>query len=146
MRISDYGKEWIRERESLRLNAYQDAVGVWTIGYGHIRTARAGLKITATEAEALLDRDLELYEQAVTEHCTGVLKQCEFDALVSFAFNCGVGAVDPGVCTAVRKLNAGDLRNFARNFVRWDKGGGAYIEGLAMRRAEELYQFMGGRR
>lgn len=144
MKTSFDGKAWIRERESLRRVAYQDDGGVWTIGYGHTRTAKAGMTITTEQALVLFDQDLWGFELAVLQHLGVPLAQCEFDALVSFAFNCGKGAVDPKTCTAVRELNRGNRRGFARNFARWNQDGGKYVEGLAMRRADELFQFMGG--
>jgi lysozyme len=144
MKTSLDGKLWIRERESLRLKAYPDSGGVWTIGYGHTAGVTEGMTITPAQANAFLDQDLVKCERAVDEHVRVPLKQCEFDALVSFAFNCGPGALDPAECTAIRMLNAGSRRGFARNLARWNKVKGQYNEGLAMRRADEVYQFAGG--
>jgi lysozyme len=144
MKTSPEGLEAIRQRESLRLKAYKDGGGVWTIGYGHTLTAKEGTVISEFQAHNLLALDIICFENAVNLHVVGPLKQCEFDALVSFAFNLGVGWVDPSKCTAVYKLNAGDRHGFARNFVRFCKDNGSYVEGLNMRRGEELYQFMGG--
>jgi lysozyme len=150
MKTSTEGILWIKQRESCRLVAYRDEAGVWTIGYGHTKTAKEGMQITATRAEQLLAIDLLDYEQAVVKYVTPQLRQCEFDALVSFSFNEGAGALDPKTCTAIRELNAEHRAGFARNLVRYCKvkkaGVLTYDEGLAMRRSEELYQFMGGAR
>lgn len=144
MKTSIGGRLWIKERESLRLEAYQDGGGVWTIGYGHTKTAKKGMMITAAQADALLAQDVYSKELAVLQYVTKPMAQCEFDALVSFAFNCGGDALNPAKCTAIRLLNQGNRRGFARNFARWNHDNGVYNEGLAMRRSDELYQFMGG--
>lgn len=88
MRISEEGKQLIRDFEGLRLSAYRDAVGVLTIGYGHTRGVRPGQTITRAEAEKLLSADLEPIERQLTADLgeDGVL-QCQFDALCSFCFN-----------------------------------------------------------
>lgn len=93
MRISEEGKQLIRDFEGLRLSAYRDAVGVLTIGYGHTRGVRLGQVITRAEAEKLLSADLEPIERQLTADLgeDGVL-QCQFDALCSFCFNLGIGA------------------------------------------------------
>ena len=93
MRISEEGKQLIRDFEGLRLSAYRDAVGVLTIGYGHTRGVRLGQTITRAEAEKLLSADLEPIERQLTADLgeDGVL-QCQFDALCSFCFNLGIGA------------------------------------------------------
>lgn len=144
MKTSALGQAAIRERESLKLKAYQDGGGVWTIGYGHTLGVKDGDVITEAQANAFLMFDLIRFENAVNKHLTVTLIQCEFDALVSFAFNCGIAAADPVTCTAVRKLNQGDRRGFARNLARWNQDNGKYVEGLAMRRSDELFQFLGG--
>jgi len=146
MRTSPAGRAFIGRHEGVRLAAYRDAAGVWTIGYGHTAAAgppvpAAGLTITAAEADAILGRDLARFEAAVSRLVTVALSQSEFDALVSFAFNVGEGAL--GRSTLLRKLNAGDRAGAAAEFGRWNKAGGRVLAGLTRRRAEERAVFLG---
>lgn len=146
MRTSPAGRAFIGRHEGVRLAAYRDAAGVWTIGYGHTAAAgppvpAAGLTITAAEADAILGRDLARFEAAVSRLVTVALSQGEFDALVSFAFNVGEGAL--GRSTLLRKLNAGDRAGAAAEFGRWNKAGGRVLAGLTRRRAEERAVFLG---
>jgi lysozyme len=147
MRTSPAGRAFIGRHEGLRLSAYRDAAGIWTIGYGHTAAAGppvpvAGLTITAAEADAILGRDLARFEAAVARLVTAALSQDEFDALVSFAFNVGEGAL--GRSTLLKKLNAGDRAGAAVEFGRWNKAGGRVLAGLTRRRAEERAMFEGG--
>lgn len=147
MRTSGDGRAFIGRHEGLRLSAYRDAAGVWTIGYGHTAAAgppvpAAGLTITAGEAETILARDLVRFEAAVARLVTVPLSQGEFDALVSFAFNVGDGALARS--TLLRKLNAGDPAGAAAEFGRWNKAGGRVLAGLTRRRAEERAMFERG--
>ena len=147
MRTSPAGRAFIGRHEGLRLTAYRDAAGIWTIGYGHTAAAGspvpvAGMTITAAEADAILGRDLARFEAAVTRLVTVALAQGEFDALVSFTFNVGEGAL--GRSTLLKKLNAGDRAGAAAEFGRWNKAGGRVLAGLTRRRAEERAMFSGG--
>ncbi len=93
MRISQTGLDLIKEFEGCRLKAYRCPANVWTIGYGHTKTVKPGMEISQEEAERLLIDDMARYEHAVERRLNEdvVLKQCQFDALVSFAYNCGAG-------------------------------------------------------
>ena len=93
MRISQTGLDLIKEFEGCRLKAYRCPADVWTIGYGHTKTAERGMEISQDEAERLLISDMARYEYAVLRRVKkGItLRQCQFDALVSFAYNCGEG-------------------------------------------------------
>jgi lysozyme len=147
MRTSPAGRAFIGRHEGLRLTAYRDAAGVWTIGYGHTAAAgppvpAAGMSVTAAEADAILGRDLARFEAAVTRLVTVPLSPQQFDALVSFAFNVGEGALARS--TLLKKLNAGDVRGAAAEFGRWNKAGGRVLTGLTRRRAEERAMFEGG--
>ena len=104
-RISDAGKKFIEEAEGLRLKAYQDSVGVWTIGYGHTDGVKAGQVITQARAEELLSNDLERFEAAVRAIAPKTT-QGQFDAFVSFAFNLGEGALARS--TLLKLHNAGN--------------------------------------
>jgi len=132
----------IKKWEGLRLRAYTDVVGVWTIGYGHTKTAKPGMVITEKEAERLLRWDLDWAEEAVRDHVKVDITQPQFDALVSFTYNVGAGAFRGS--TLLRKLNAGDHEGAAQEFKRWNKGGGRVIQGLVNRRADEERLFRSG--
>jgi len=142
---SPAGRKAIRQREDERLNAYQDSVGIWTIGVGHTSAAGApavtrGLSITADQSDAILSRDLVIFENGVREAVKVPLNQNQFDALVSLAFNIGVGAFSKS--TLVKKLNAGDYAGAADQFALWNKAGGKVLPGLTTRRLSEQKQFL----
>jgi len=156
MKISDRALALLKKHEGLRLKAYDDlrpysvlepgdeVVGTVTIGYGHVRTAEPGMEITAKEAEALLREDLRRFEAGVTALTGEVadLKQHEFDALVSFAFNVGLGALEQS--TLLTKLLRGDPRKeVADEFLRWVYSKGRKLRGLEQRRADERDVFLG---
>jgi lysozyme len=134
-RINAEGLALIKRWEGCRLEAYKCAAGVWTIGYGHTRTARQGLRITQEQAEALLREDLRVFEAAVDDAVTVQLTDNQFAALVSWAFNVGVSAMRSS--TLIRKLNLGDYDVVPRELVRWAKVEGKPVHGLANRRAAE---------
>ena len=92
MKTSSKGIALITEFEGFREKAYQDVVGVWTIGYGFTLGVRPGDAITKAQAKARLARELDGFEAAVTRACANEPNQNEFDALVCFAFNVGVSA------------------------------------------------------
>lgn len=144
MKISRVGLALIKRFEGLELDAYQDIAGVWTIGFGHTETARAGQRITPAEADALLAQDLEKREQSVRDLVTVALNQNEFDALVSFVYN--VGAAAFGGSTARRRLNQGDRAGAADALTWWNKatvdGALREVAGLTRRRAAERDLFL----
>ena len=143
MRISEEGKQLIRDFEGLRLSAYRDAVGVLTIGYGHTRGVRPGQTITHREAELLLSADLEPIERQLTADLgeDGVL-QCQFDALCSFCFNLGIGAY---MRSTLRKyVKAGRDADADKEFGKWVHAGGKVLPGLVTRRAAERKMFLQG--
>lgn len=144
MKINQEGLDLIKRFEGLRLEAYQDAVGVWTIGYGHTRTVRPGQTISEAEAEDLLRQDLDTFEEAVSRLVKVPLNENEFSALVSLTFNIGEGAF--GRSTALKRLNAGD-RKGAADAMEWFnkvRQGGQFVElrGLTRRRAAEKALFL----
>ncbi|WP_157796254.1 LysM peptidoglycan-binding domain-containing protein [Bacillus xiapuensis] len=150
MKTSQRGVNLIKEFEGLRLTAYYDSVGVLTIGYGHTNnTASAdkypvypGQTITASKAEEILKADLITYENAVNSYVTYPINQNQFDALVSFSFNLGTGALRTS--TLLAKLNAGDVQGAADEFDRWVYAGGQILAGLVRRRAAEKALFLEG--
>lgn len=144
MKINQEGLELIKSFEGLELTAYQDAVGVWTIGYGHTRTVRPGQTISEDEAEALLRQDLEIFEEAVERLVKVPINENEFSALVSLTFNIGETAFRNS--TALRRLNNGD-RKGAADAIEWfnkARVNGQLVElrGLTRRRAAEKALFL----
>lgn len=88
-RVSEDGIALIKEYEGLHLNPYWCPAKIWTIGYGHTRTVRSGMRITAEQADQLLEEDLRIAGRAVTRLVKVPLNDNQFAALVSFVFNVG---------------------------------------------------------
>jgi len=145
MKLSDAGIALIKEMEGLRLDAYPDpATGgdPWTIGYGHTGPdVRQGLMITAETAEELLRLDCAKFEDCVTDAVEVELAQHQFDALVSFAFNLGCGALMAS--TLLKLLNAGNFAAAEAQFTRWNRAAGKVMGGLTRRRLAEAEMFHG---
>lgn len=145
MQTSDKGIALIKEFEGCKLTAYQDSVGVWTIGYGWTQPVdgtpiRAGMTIKQETAERLLKTGLVSYESDVSRLVKVGLSQGQFDALVSFTYN--LGARSLSTSTLLRKLNAGDYAGAADEFLRWNKAGGKVLNGLTRRREAERALFL----
>jgi len=140
-KINRDGLRLLKAFEGLRLRAYQDSVGVWTIGYGTTSGVRPGMVITEAQAEDLLKRDLNRFERAVNDLVTVPLTDDQFSALVTFAYNVGEGALADS--TLLRLLNQGDYRGAADQLLRWDKAGGQALAGLTRRRRAERALFLG---
>lgn len=131
----------IKESEGLRLEAYLPTPNdVWTIGYGHTKTAHASMTITEAQAEQLLRSDLDWAEAAVNSLVKVGLTQHQYDALVSFVFN--IGETNFSTSTLLRKLNAGDYEGAANEFPRWNKQKGTVLQGLVNRRHKEMLYFL----
>lgn len=142
MFLSARGLEFIKRHEGLRLRAYKDSGGTVTIGYGHTATARDGQVITYVKANELLKSDLVRFEKVVNETIAGIpVSQHQYDSLVSFAFNIGIGAYRTS--TLVKKLRAKDYDGAASEFMRWVHAGGKPNAGLYKRRFEEREMFLG---
>ncbi|AQX20358.1 lysozyme [Bartonella sp. WD16.2] len=138
--ISKEGLALIKKWEGLRLEAYQDVIGVWTIGYGHTTKAgtpivQEGMRITKAEAEAILRKDLAQFEQIVEQAVSQPLTDEQFAALVSFCYNVGTSAFCNS--TLLRKLNKGDYEAVPAELQKWTKSEGQRLEGLVHRRAAE---------
>ena len=145
MQTSDKGIALIKQFEGCKLTAYQDSVGVWTIGYGWThpvdgKPIRAGMTIKQETAERLLKTGLVSYESDVSRLVKVGLTQGQFDALVSFTYN--LGARSLSTSTLLRKLNAGDYAGAAEEFLRWNKAGGKVLNGLTRRREAERALFL----
>lgn len=135
-----------KQFEGLRLHAYQDAGGIWTVGYGHTgplwpsgTPVHAGLVLTEPEAEALLLHDLAASVECVNTLVIPPLAQHQFDALVDFAFNTGCGSFRRS--TLLRLVNAGDFASAANEFSKWVDVAGKPLPGLIRRRAAEATMF-----
>lgn len=143
MDISLRGINKLKIREALRLESYQDDAGVWTIGYGHTKTAKEGMVVTEYEAEILLRRDLKRFVEVVNKEVKVSLAQNQFDTLVSFAFNIGVGAFKSS--TLLEELNEGRYHNVPDELMRWNKvtvnGQKRKSAGLVYRRVAECAQW-----
>lgn len=137
MKTSQRGIDIIKKYEGCRLDAYRCPAGKLTIGYGHTGAdVTQGMKISQAQAEAYLVADLKRFENAVEK--TGLdLTQNEFDALVSFAYNCGEGSM--------RKLVKNrTLVEIAAKIPSYNKAGGKVVNGLTRRRKEEQALFKDG--
>lgn len=137
MNTSNTGIELIKKFEGCKLTAYQDTVGVWTIGIGHTKGVYKGLTITKEYAEKLLKQDLQTAEKHVASynaiyHWT----QAEFDALVSFAFN--IGNIN-----GLTKNGSRSKKEVARKILEYNKAGGRTLAGLTARRKAEQDMFLG---
>jgi lysozyme len=141
MKISQKGVNLVKKFEGLELKAYKDSVGVVTIGYGSTGPhVFMGQVITEAQAEALLIKDLSRFESGVTELVKVPLTQNQFDALVSFSFNLGLGNLKSS--TLLKKLNAKDYLGASKEFERWNKAGGKVLNGLTRRRLAEKELFL----
>ena len=136
MKASEKAYSLIRQFEGLRLTAYRCPAGVWTIGYGHTSGVVPGMNITKEQAEELLRQDIALAENIVNTECQN-LRQCQFDALVSFVFNVGVGNFRNS--TLLKKVKANpDDNSIMDEFLRWVYSKGVVLPGLQKRRLAEM--------
>lgn len=143
--ISKTGIDLISSFEGIRLNAYDDSVGVWTIGIGTTIyqngvKVKKGDKCTQEQALEYLQHDLRSFEKTVNDSVKVPLSQNQFDALVSLAYNIGSGAFKNS--TLLKKLNAKDYAGAADQFLVWNKGGGKVLKGLVRRRDAERALFL----
>ncbi len=126
--------------EGLRLKAYKCPAGVWTIGYGSTGNGiTAGLVWTLDQAKDRLARDVATFAAGVAK-IAGKCSQGQFDALVSFAYNVGLGALKSS--TLLKLHLAGDHAGAARQFVRWNKADGKVLAGLTRRREAEAALYL----
>jgi GH24 family phage-related lysozyme (muramidase) len=133
--ISDEGLDLIKHFEGCELTAYVCPSGVYTIGYGHTGDVTPGQTISQQEADRLLREDVRKFEKAVDNYTRVPLKQSQFDALVSFTFNCGTSAFRDS--TLLRLLNTNDYEGAASQFSRWVNGSNGPLPGLIRRREAE---------
>ena len=131
----------IKHFESCKLTAYQDSVGVWTIGWGHTAGVKKGDNWTQDEADDILLNDLEKFEGYVNQYVKVPLTQNQFDALVSWTFNLGPGNLKSS--TMLIKLNEKNYDEVPSQMKRWSKAGGKVLRGLERRRNAEAAMFSG---
>ena len=135
MKISETGLNLIKQFEGCHLTAYKDPVGIPTIGYGHTRGVKLGQKITQAQADEYLRQDVASAESAVSKYKYNY-NQNQFDALVSFTYNCGAGNL--------KKITDNGMRTLAQISARlpnYNKASGKVLAGLTRRRAAEKKLF-----
>lgn len=146
--ISKRGVEFIAKWEGFRSKPYLDGGGVPTIGYGVTRypdgrkVTMKDKPITKEEGVALLHERLVAYEDAVNELIVVPLTQAQYDALVSFAYNVGIAALERS--TLRKKLNQGLYYAATQEFDKWTKDNGKTVNGLVRRRKAEKELFLKG--
>jgi len=145
MLVSNKGVDLICEFEGKRLSAYDDGVGVWTIGFGTIKypngvRVKKGDTCTLEQAKEYMRHDLIEFEHTVNSSVKVLLSQNQFDALVSLSYNIGSSAFKSS--TLVKKLNTGDYQGAADQFNVWVNAGGKRMQGLVNRRDKEKLLFL----
>lgn len=139
MNISNKGLELIKSYEGCRLSAYKCPANVWTIGYGRTNGVYEGMVITQEQANQFLFEDVQRFVQAVNQYQARFnFTQNEFDALVSFTYNCGAGSLAAVMSCCNNK------KEIAEECKLYNKGGGVVLAGLVRRREEEYKLFMSG--
>lgn len=138
MTISSNGLQFIRLREGVELVAYQDSANVWTIGYGSTyykngKKVQPGDVISQAQADELFNAVATSFASQVNDSLKAIVNQNQFDALVSFAYNVGIGAFRKS--TLLKKVNANPNDATIRNeFLKWNRAGGRVVDGLTKRR------------
>lgn len=146
MRINKATVDLVKRWEGLRTEAYQDSVGVWTIGYGTTAEAglgiepKSGMTITEAEAEKYLKAGLEKFSKEIEKGFTRTPTPNQFGAMLSLAYNIGSPAFLRS--TALKRFNAGDIQGAAQAMTWFNKAGGKVLRGLVNRRADEVALFL----
>jgi len=152
MKVSDNALKAIMHHEGVRLKPYRCPARLWTVGCGHVidpNHARVPFedrnsleipegwnrKLSMDEVNAILAADLQRFERGVLRYCPSGITQGRFDALVSFAFNVGLGTLQRS--TLRQKHNRGDFEGAAEEFLKYSKAGGKVLKGLLNRRKDE---------
>jgi lysozyme len=138
MKASQKLIDQIKKSEALRLTAYQDAKGVWTIGYGHTAGVKRGDRCTQFQAEQWLKEDLADFERYVNTRVRNIRTQGQFDAVVDFCYNVGYGVKGFGGSTLKQYIETGrKCYEIQQQFLRWVNSGGKFLGGLYSRRIWE---------
>lgn len=158
MKVSDKCISMIRHHEGVRFRAYRCPAKLWTIGVGHVLYPNQGRlpldqrqdfqlqesdnrTFSAEEVDGILRSDLARFERGVAIQCPVSLTQGQFDALVSFSFNCGLGTLQRS--TLRQKLLRGETEDAAQELLKYTIGGGRVLPGLVKRRQDERAVFLG---
>ena len=139
MKLGQKGTDILKYFEGCRLEAYQDSVGVWTIGYGHTKGVTPSMTITQEEAEQMLLTELEEYEGYIENMVAVPLTQNQFDALVVWVYN--LGPTNFKNSTLLKELNSGNYYAASNELLTWNKAGGKVLAGLVKRREAEAQLF-----
>ena len=143
MTPSDNAFDMIKKFEGYSATAYPDpGTGgePFTLGYGHTGGVRRGDVCDEAQADYWLRQDVQTAVDGVNRLVTVPVNQNQFDALVDFVYNVGVGNLERS--TLLKKLNAGDYTGAADEFPRWNKAGGKEMAGLTRRREAEKALFL----
>ena len=147
MNVSKRAIEMLKHHEGVRCKPYRDCVGLWTVGVGHLIGDGKSLPdewnrtLSMEEVDALLRKDLARFERGVSKFCPVQLTQGEFDALVSFSFNLGLGTFQRS--TIRQALLRGDKETAMESLMKYCKAGGKILKGLQNRRLDERKLFEG---
>ena len=136
MKASVDAYELIKQFEGLRLEAYLCPAGIWTIGYGHTSGVSPNSFITIQEADEYLHRDVATIEMQLNKLNLS-LRQCQWDAIVSFVFNVGIGNFKASTLLAKIRINPDD-NSIMDEFLRWVYANGKVMKGLQKRRLTEM--------
>lgn len=144
-KVNQDGINLIKRFEGFRATAYQDSVGVWTIGYG--TTGRAGvgivpakgMTITEEEAEWYLQKAINKFIASIEPSITAPINENQFAAYVSLSYNIGPRAFKRS--STLRHFNAGNIAKASANILLWNKAGGKVLRGLERRREAEMALF-----
>lgn len=152
MNVSDNVLKVIKHHEGVRNKPYLCPAGLWTVGVGHVLYPKQGLLPVAQrgsiglriedfrvfskdEIDAILKADLQRFQRGVLRYCPVIATQGQFDAIVSFSFNVGLGTLQRS--TLRQKHNRGDYDGAADEFMKYTRGGGKVLKGLVNRRKDE---------
>lgn len=159
MNVSDRAIKMVMHHEGVRQKPYRCPAKLWTVGVGHVMYPDQGkMKIddrdgfplkpednrtfTMEEVDGILKSDLQRFERGVATYCPVELTQGQFDALVSFAFNVGLGTLQRS--TLRQKVLRGEMEDAADEFLKYCMAGGKVLKGLQNRRKDERAMFLGG--
>ena len=136
MKASVDAYKLIKQFEGLRLKAYLCPAGIWTIGYGHTSGVSPNSFITIQEADEYLHRDVATIEMQLNKLNLS-LRECQWDAIVSFVFNVGIGNFKASTLLAKIRINPDD-NSIMDEFLRWVYANGKVMRGLQKRRLTEM--------
>ena len=157
MKVSDKAIHMIAHHEGVRFKPYRCPALLWTVGVGHVIDPNHGKmtleqrktlpipdgwdrKLTQEEVDAILKTDLARFEKGVVTYCPVPLTQGQFDALVSFSFNVGLGTLQRS--TLRQKVIRGDMEGASQELLKYCMAGGKILKGLQNRRIDERAMFL----